>query len=62
MSRLQRSFAAARVPNAKKESTFWVAPFLNNVMTALLELSKDNLATIGADEVWSDLIVTKTTC
>lgn len=37
MTRLQRSYAAARLPQVKKESTIWSAPFLNNVLTSILE-------------------------
>lgn len=40
MNRLQRSFASARIPNAKNDSTVWVFSFLTNAASAMLEWIK----------------------
>ena len=51
MSRLQRSFASARIPSARKDSTFWVAPFLTNVSRALLDWVKPGTDQSSVDKV-----------
>jgi len=51
MTRLQRSFASARIPSARKDSTFWVAPFLTNVVKALLDWVKSGSTHAGVDKV-----------
>jgi len=40
MTRLQRSIASARLQNATKESTAWVAPFLINVTAVMISWLK----------------------
>jgi len=51
MTRLQRSFASARIPSARKDSTFWAAPFLTNVVRALLDWVKSSGSHVSEDKV-----------